>query len=616
MNNVARLFLTSLFLIYLNHSNLKAMWGDEAYPGVYDLNLEVVGAKLSGVDVCNKTIEDLDAIIAYRKFDQYLLTPDNLGNPEPDFAAYDFKKHHNLRCFYSDFLTEREPAHIRMHQNFLKIIKSFSSLSHTHPEFEVLFFFADDSVRFMNTHFQEQFQRIFQDDELSNLKNLICKLQAVSQAIDNKESRDQIKELENQVTQAFDSIPITMKLAHHFYLPAAAKKHADMLAEDYDHTTFAGRAALTRALICYGELLKTIPDKKTSAVAKACIIFRDKAVKVLPRRLEKLKNNTMSASYANMNYFLKDLHAYIFTPGAEATTSERIKALLADWGYKTNGKSTGKDSTDEEVPSNLLLSILHQMRTISGLTVRLPDVAFFDEAHSVWSNFECCAENYLLTADRKAISTLSPAEQSANEADLERIRKQRMQDLKRKHLKEWPAILKGYDFTKATQALAAITEINDWLGNVQKELQEGSYLGDDSYLSAMTKARLMMTRPFHVRLRLLTNHIQQNSRFDSLLSVYPLMTSCIDELSNDDFEALRLLGYTFAQTAKDNITTLSALKPFESQLNMLRELWAHPRMIDFNFEEILATIDASSDKRNESRSMAILMVKCGDALES
>lgn len=93
------------------------------------------------------------------------------------------------------------------------------------------------------------------------------------------------------------------------------------------------------------------------------------------------------------------------------------------------------------------------------------------------------------------------------------------------------------------------------------------------------------------------------------------MTSCLDELSDDNFEALRLLGYTFAQTAKDNITTLSALKPFESQLIMLRKLWAHPRMVDFNFEEILATLD-TLDKRNESRSMAILMVKCGDALES
>jgi len=49
---------------------------------------------------------------------------------------------------------------------------------------------------------------------------------------------------------------------------------------------------------------------------------------------------------------------------------------------------------------------------------------------------------------------------------------------------------------------------------------------------------------------------------------------------------------------------------------MLRKLWAHPRMVDFNFEEILETIDTHSDKRNESRLMAILMVKCGDALES
>ena len=496
------------------------MWGDTAN--------EVVGAKLSGVGVCSKAIEDLDAIIAYRNFDQYLLTPDNPGNSEPDFEAYDIKKYYDLRCFYSDSPTEREPAHIRMRQNFLKIIKSFSSLSHTHPEFEVLFFFADDSVRFMNTHFQEQFQIIFQDDELSHLKNLIHRLQAVSQAIDNNGSRDQIKELENQVTQAFDFIPIIMGLAQHFYLPAVAKKHADMLG-DYDHTTFAGRAALTRALICYGELLKTIPDKKTSTVAKACITFRDKAVKVLPRRLDALTGDKMVTSYSSMNDFLRDLRAYIFTPDANAPAPERIITLLDSWGYKPNGKSTGTDSTDEEVPSNLLLlSILQQMRTISGLTVRLPDIAFFDEACSVWSNFECSAENYLSTADSKAIETLSLVEQSAKEADLKKIRKQRMEDLKRKPLKEWPAILKGHDFTKAAQVSAAITEINGWLGNVQKELHEGSpLLADDSYVAAMTKARLMMTRPFHVRLRLLNHHMQQNSRFDKFvkcISAYDIVS--------------------------------------------------------------------------------------------
>ncbi len=614
------IFRIFYFLIIVGKCLYAMDWA--AYPpGDYDPSIEVVGAKLSGVDVCNEAIEDIDAIIAYRNFDQYLLTPDNPGNPEPDFEAYDFKKHYDLGHFYSDSPTEREPAHIRMRQNFLKIIKSFSSLSHTHPEFEVLFFFANDSARFMNTHFQEQFQRIFQDtDEFSHLKNLICRLRAVSQAIDNKESRDKIKELENGVTQAFDSIPITMALVQHFYLPAVVEKHAGMLG-DYDYTTFAGRAALTRALICYGELLKTIPDKKASAVAKACIMFRDKAVKVLPRRLDALADDKMVASYAGMSYFLRDLHAYIFTPDADAPTSERIITLLASWGYKPNGKPTGADSTDavgveEEVPSNLLLSILQQMRKISGLTVRLPDVAFFDEVRSVWSNFECGAENYLSTADRKAIETLSHAEQHAKEADSERIRKQRMEDLKRKPLKEWPAILKGHDFTKAVQASAAITEINDWLGNVQKELHEGSPLGDDSYLAAMTNARLMMTRPFHVRLRLRTHHMQQDSSFDSLLSAYTFMTSCLDELSDDNFEALRLLGYTFAQTAKDNITTLPALKSFESQLIMLRKLWAHPRMVAFDFEGILATLDSRSDKRNESRSMAILMVKCGDTLES
>ena len=583
-------------------------------------------ARPSGVVVCDRVIEELNQLLAYRNFDQYILTPDNPNNPAVDYEAYDPKKQPDLMQFYSESSEERAGAHLRLQQRFTKAVKKLSSLSHTHPEFEILFFFANDPMRVMNERLRTDFQRVFQDtNELAELRNVAYRLKAVSQAIDGKESKQNIKAKELEVSNALQQIPVIMTLAQSFYLPAIQKTYASMLG-DYDHRTFSGRAAMTRVLINYGELLKTIPDKKASDIGKACIMFRDKAVKVLSRRLEALQGDTMIASYEGLLDTMRELNAYIFG-GASVTAPNptRIRTVLEAWGYRPNGKPIATTASaavnpddDSEVDEAFMVGILQKMRELSGLRVRLRDMAFFDEIELTWSRFNEEISEFLSEVRNRTLATISDGkERQAKEAQLKQEHEKQLTDfnIKIRRLQQWPEILHQYDLKQTDQTGTAINGLNGWFDTVRSELIH-SFKGDAEVLdkAAMTKARIVLSRPLHIRLQLRTQHLRTTPGFDSTaLSAYILMTSSIHSLQEDRFEALRLLAYTFTHTVKENISALGALKAFEPQLIALRNFWAHPRLTEYNWSGILS-VDGGSTKMNESRAMAVLMVRCEDVL--
>ena len=108
--------------------------------------------------------------------------------------------------------------------------------------------------------------------------------------------------------------------------------------------------------------------------------------------------------------------------------------------------------------------------------------------------------------------------------------------------------------------------------------------------------------------------MQQVSDFNGSISVYPLVTSNLSALSEKNFESLRLLGYVFCQTAKENIATLPTLKLFETQLIKLRKTWAHPRVVGADWEGVVPSVSARFEKENEAQAMAILMIKVIGAL--
>lgn len=568
-----------------------------------------------GCIVCDKAIGTLNETIDLREFDQYLLDPNNPNNPPFNVpvapGAYNAEKHNTLMSFYSDNSVERDAMHYGVRKVFLEAIHSFSSLSHTHSEFEVLSSVTSDLIQLLDgteaAYVQGQFQRIFQDpDELIALRELVIKLRAVSQAIDNLPSTaSTVKGLEEEVSKSLEKIPLTMDLVQHFYLPAVETEHASMLGT-HNHLTFVGRAALTRALICYGELLKTIPDKKTSDVAKVCIKFRDKAVKVLPRRLNILADdaNAMVAHYTNMNGFLQTLHDYIFK-GAAAPNTTDVSALLKAWDKPSGGQvvvATGVTNTE-----STLREMLQAMREISGVTVRLGDVAFLDETNSVWADFENGIENYLRTVDRSVIEVLPRPQQRDKEKELEAIRTKHLDDLRKQRLKEWPEILVMHPVLGN-----AVVEINNWLGDIHTALI--ALNGADTAGDLKTKLIAMPARSTQARLWLRAQNMQQVSDFNGSISVYPLVTSNLSALSEKNFESLRLLGYAFCQTAKENIATLPTLKLFETQLIKLRKTWAHPRVVGADWEDVVPSVSTRFEKENEAQAMAILMIKVIGAL--
>lgn len=567
-----------------------------------------IGGTPTGYFICSKAIGTLGRVIDLCSFDPYLLDPDNPANPPLVSNSAFGQRSDLLMPFYSENPEERSATLFTLINEFLETIHSFSSLSHTHPEFEVLFSFTSDLTPLCDdAHVQDSFKRIFQNpSELISLRDLVTRLMAVAQAIDNKQPRDVIKALEQEVSEAFEKVPLTLSLAQHFYLPSVAMEYVSMLG-DHDHTTFTGRAALTRALICYGELLKTIPDKKTSDVAKVCMTFRDIAVKVLPRRLKALvddANTEMVPGYASMNTFLQNLHRYIFANTA-VPNADDVVTLLKAWGYKTNGKSIAAVTTNTE---STLREMIQDMHKISGIRARLYDVAFFDDTSSVWADFENGVTNYLSTTDCAVVASLPIEQQSDKEKELMNVRGKSIHDLNKKRLKEWPEILSRYSVLAD-----AVTEINHWMQQVRVNVV--SLIGKpDTANDLDTKPLAIPTRSSQARLWLRAQNMQQASSFNSSLSIYPLAQSILETLPETDFESLRLLGYIFAQTAKENMASLTTLKPFETQLIKLRKIWAHPRTVMADWEGLVPSISTRSEKANEAQAMAILMIRVMDLL--
>jgi hypothetical protein len=120
-----------------------ASYGADYATAFQDHRIGIGGTPIGHI-ICSKAIGKLDEIIALHSFDPYLLDPDNPANPPLVHNRVFGQRSDLLISFYSENPLERSATLFALIKEFLETIRSFSSLSHTHPEFEVLFSFTSN----------------------------------------------------------------------------------------------------------------------------------------------------------------------------------------------------------------------------------------------------------------------------------------------------------------------------------------------------------------------------------------------------------------------------------------------------------------------------------------
>lgn len=502
----------------------------------------------------DKALHGLETIRALQQFDRYLLDPDG-DHPLPDCSHYNHTQFPFLPNFYDPTAREREK--LRLFQRFIDILAELAGMSHTHPEFAVLHYAATDMRGLRRFHADDMstFCQIFQDtEELEALQAVGQALKDVARAIDDGTDRTTINTLEGVVSSRLETLPTILEMANRYYLPHIQSVYGalrDTLITA-DPRTFAGRLALTRGLIHYGELLKTIPSKKAATASKGCIMFRDKAVKVLARRLRTLKDNAgeISQCYEGTPEFLGSLHAFIFE-GAGEPSHDPIVRTLQGWGYRPNGKrittaaaASGSVPDDEleEASLSFVMELLDGMREFSGLSATLTGHAFVSLIHY---NPELAPELSTFCADK--------------------------------------------DFTRKEDFEAVLGWVNAH--------QEGSA---HSY-----------SRSFHVSQLIHLQHLRNLSPF-AFAGQLSYQHKVLEDLPVENLEALRLLAYTFTQSIGTSplLTELFASKDHD-RVKKLRNFWAHPGIGEFSWESVFDG-DLGSTAHNERNALLVLMVPTYD----
>lgn len=608
-----------------------------AYPDVFLGESPRAAVVTSGAATCDSALKKLDTIITLKNIDPYLLEPEG-AHPLPDFSssAIKFDTLSTLLEFYNESARARGTALSRLCRDFFSIIQSISSLSHTHSEFEILSFFTENPSRTLSEEAQRAFIDIFKEGELDSVKILIERLKAVSLAIDSKEDKSLIKAKESAVTESLESLPTLIDLANSAYIPAVKSAYEFLTAIIPNHETPEGRLALTRLLIQYGELVKTIPSKKAKPISKKIILFRDKAVKVLPRRLDLLNNHSTAEVYAPIHGILREFHRFIFEDGGgDSVPADPIVSLLRKWGYKANGDKiavaaagAGEEDDASEVADTetFLKEILGKMRDLSTIKMKRPHNVFYHETSSVnseFSKFSNHFENLLRTLASEEDPHLSPEEKASVPSCIENLN----QRLREEPFTRWPVIMGELNFSRPEDLDEAFRRINSWLSEIETDTLVRYRINDilenrdeasihpklEDIRSSVDKIRATRVASSRLLLGRLLIKMRQADEINTdkidTLDIDPIMITIIEKLPPSSLEALRVLGYVLAQSVLENESTLPSLDPFKDSIRKLRNYWAHTRITPFEWEDIIPTL-SGSEKTNECAAIMSLIAQC------
>ena len=298
----------------------------------------------------------MDRLIHLQRFDRYIL--DGSVRPEgaePDYEHFVPETMGHFFPLYSENHKEREWVIKRdCYFPFLNAIREIASLTHSHGEFEVLGRFAEKAFVDHSPEHMTEFKRLFiETDELQGLRNVMAYVKDVALAKEESRERAEIRELEREVTNALgDGCEFSTLLDHGYetYLVDIRSKLGNILDRTpVEFDTRSKRFVMTHSLIDAGEVLKLAPKRyRNHQTVRQLIKFRDKAIKILPRRLGEFGEEGINDSYAACRVLLTSLREWV--SGKEGVVAPAVDPLVQLREYLGYNGSWRSRARNEPIP--------------------------------------------------------------------------------------------------------------------------------------------------------------------------------------------------------------------------------------------------------------------------
>ncbi len=316
------------------------------------------------------SIEKLDKIILFQKFDSFMLDgpdrPDNAPDPNwdvhPEIVAMGLEnsierayRSKNTECFFLRSILHEIQDAIEINADIAKkdntTFEILGSLAHTMHQ--------DNEHEVQNT-----WRNIFkntENNELLALKDLFQKNMELSKAFEKRAEKKEKNKLKNSVNTAFDNIPTIWDLAKRVYLPSLIEQLTNIVNNTPQNaSTPENRLTCIFSLMQAGELFKLLPNELSSnqSCISESISCRDKFCHALTSRLENIINNTESNEHKPdkvfadtkdfLNYILTALNSRLKSEEASFPEASYFTNIKTYFGYNETWKSkkSGKKNTD------------------------------------------------------------------------------------------------------------------------------------------------------------------------------------------------------------------------------------------------------------------------------
>ena len=556
-----------------------------------------------GSHIAQGAIDELQRIIFYQNFDRYLC--DGSARPadqDPDFEAFDARKMPHAMKFYRSE-GERKTAILRdLYLPFCKAVTAIASLTHDYPGFEVLGRLGQRDI-WTGGESQAFFIELFRDtSELAYFKNVMMRLKSVAWAIENKKPVAEIKRLKDRVKICLGDDCLFPRLLDRAYATYAEEIRGELDA--IVGPTTAGCSteslAIVRALIRVGEVIKLTSNKyRRRPAVKKVVEFRDKAVKILPRRLEDFEAKAMRPHLTAAATFITQLTGW-FKGGSAEPTPDAINNIRKHLGYNGKwkrgtsavsepddaflraGAQRIKDLVDARYIKSrswesIAFALQDALPSISGPVYALRDVLYEEAAAAAASgggddDVEPRPGEVVTRAWGEVLLDVTPEDGDTIGMLLDKSQ----------------AAIRGFpDRLKPIGIDAAAVERVDWKGITDFEIDP-------------------LTR---IRANLFSKSVGVYY-FTATNSFLMLLRDRLEKLPDDTFMTARLIGYTLTQAIVDNPETFARFNPYLGEITKIRKFWAHPRIGD-DFPEIVVPY-SDSTKGNEAAALAGLFFMIQD----
>lgn len=533
-----------------------------------------------GSEKAESSIEILEKIIKLQRFDQYLLEgEDRPAGTRPDYSRLD----HSMASVISFYDSKAENRHIAYLRNILlpfqQSISTISSLTHDYPEMEVIGRLGDRGF-WESDALSTQFKVVFKDtDELNCLSETMKALKEVALAIESQKERAEINELKAGVKVTFAAIPTIIDLAYrtfHAEINSYLRELVSQLPVDSAHPF--RRLAIIEGLIKLGETVKLLPRSlRDHPLIQKCIDFRDKAVKIIPRRITDFESDAMGEILTGGLPFISEISEWIQRDGTGAVPNDHILDRIRDMlGYKPNWKRKSDNASIPELDNTFLISFLDRVEE----SVDRRDTLKYPTWDSV-----------LFKLDARLEDVVRPIFKALLEQMQERGISYSVSDLWREHLKRIVIVRTDTIEDVIAKIKAYVQGFPDIL---LRSLSEIGFEPSGINFSPLCDFDVTELERINAEIKFFYSRATTPTDvFSGMSGSYSILRGELLKISEDNLRALRLVTYAVCQGILDFSGTFMQFEPYKSLITKLRKYLAHARH-DVEFPAILSATYGSN----------------------